>query len=496
MRSALTTSAFVLVADAAPVMMWLSEPDGWRTFFNQRWLDFRGRTLADEIGEGWMSGVHDDDRDRCLAAYSKARRGGIPLEIEYRVRRADGAFRHVVDRAAPRFGDDGRIAGLIGCCIDITERAAAEQLLAASESRFRLLAEHARDAVYRYRVTPPRGSEYVSPGILDLTGHTPEEFYADADLGVKSVHPDDRHLVAQALQDDTSQLRELVVVRWIHPNGRIVWAEHRRVAVRDDQGRLIAIEGIGRNVTERVETQQRLLESDSRLRESESHLRRLAAGLEDARETERTRIARELHDELGQSLTSIKIQLARTARALVKQGLEPAAIDGLQSIVGGVDVATESVRRLATSLRPPPLDHLGLVAAIELEAASLARPSGLRLRITGNRRVKNLDDAHATAVFRIVQEALTNVVRHAAASAITVSINGSTRDTSVTVRDNGRGMSDQHLPGPKAIGLLGMAERSELIGATLTVSSMPGKGTTVSIRIPLKPDRDPIGIRP
>ena len=141
------------------------------------------------------------------------------------------------------------------------------------------------------------------------------------------------------------------------------------------------------------------------------------------------------------------------------------------------------MRRLATSLRPPALDHLGLVAAIELEAAALARRTGLRCRVVGNRRIARLDPAHTTAVFRIVQEALTNAVRHASASAISIAINGTSASTSLTVQDNGRGVTDAQLTDPRAIGIVGMRERAELIGASLTVTSKPGKGTTVSMVI-------------
>jgi signal transduction histidine kinase len=175
------------------------------------------------------------------------------------------------------------------------------------------------------------------------------------------------------------------------------------------------------------------------------------------------------------------MEVARTVPDLLKQGIDPGAIDRLQSMIGIIDTAQETVRRLATSLRPPALDHLGLAAAIELEGAALARRTGIRCRVVGNRRVAKLDRVQTTAVFRIVQEALTNVVRHASASAITISINGTAGSTSVKIRDNGRGMNADQMADPTAIGLLGMRERAELSGATLSITSHPGKGTIVSV---------------
>ena len=481
-RSPLRTFEWVVFSDAVPVLMWLAESDGWRTFFNQRWLDFRGRTLADELGDGWTSGVHDDDRAGCLAAYQNGLRAGTPFEIAYRIRWADGAFRHVVDRIAPRFDDEGRTIGFIGCCVDVTARVNALADLQVSETRFRLLAENASDLIYRYGIAPLR-CEYISPAATVITGYGPHEFYADLDLPWKALHPDDRWLLSEGRQRP-DRLTQPFLARWCHPDGRIVSVEHRNTPVYDDSGRLVAIEGIGRDVTGS-------LAAEAKLRESEGQLRRLAGRLEDAREKERTFIARELHDEFGQLLTAIKMELARTSRSLTTQGLTPGAIDGLQSIVGIVDVATETVRRLATDLRPPALDHLGLVAAIELEAAALARRTGLRCRVVGNRVVEGLPADQATAAFRIVQEALTNVVRHASASVISIGISGSSQAVSITVEDNGRGVSDAQLVDPMALGLRGMLERAQLIGATLTVSGKPGKGTAVSLTIPAPPDRNP-----
>ncbi|MBI4487267.1 MAG: PAS domain-containing protein [Acidobacteria bacterium] len=345
-----------------------------------------------------------------------------------------------------------------------------------SPAWFRKLAESLRDVVFRYRVADPKGTDYVSPQVFALLGRTAEEFYADPDLPLKCVHPDERHVIEGLFRGDAPTIPELLVLRWCHADQRTVTVEFRNAAVTDANGRLIAIEGVARDMTDNLAVQ-------NRLRESEHQLRQLAASVEDAREKEREHVARELHDELGQSLTALKFELARTARALIKAGVDHESIEGLQAIVGGVEVANETVRRLATSLRPPALDHLGLVAAIELEAAALSRRTGIRCRVAGNRRVGALDPAQRTCVFRIVQEALTNVVRHASASAINIRIDEAAGALRVKVQDNGRGITDAQLDSPSAIGLLGMRERAELIGATLTIGSRPGKGTEVLLTL-------------
>jgi diguanylate cyclase len=167
----------------------------------------------------------------------------------------------------------------------------------------------------------------------------------------------------------------------------------------------------------------------------------------------------------------------------LKAGIRHELVERLQTIVGGVDVATETVRDLATRLRPPALDHLGLTAAIELEAAAISKRTGLRCRVIGNRKTDSLDRVQATALFRITQEALTNAARHATASAVTIAINQSRAVTSLRIRDNGIGMTEQQINGG-GIGLLGMRERAELIGARFTITSKPGRGTSVRVVAP------------
>jgi signal transduction histidine kinase len=219
--------------------------------------------------------------------------------------------------------------------------------------------------------------------------------------------------------------------------------------------------------------------------QTEDQFRRLATALQSAREAERTALARELHDELGQTLTSLKLELARMAKELITMGMPLQMIDRLQSIVGNVELATETVRHIATELRPPALDHLGLVAALELETGALARRTGLRCRIVTKHTQLPLTPDQQTAVFRIVQEALTNVVRHANASAVKISLARVTRAVLVQIEDNGRGMTRDESTNPTSIGLLGMRERAELVGGKLAIVARPGKGTTIRLTMPV-----------
>lgn len=343
--------------------------------------------------------------------------------------------------------------------------------------QLKTLIEKSHDMVYRTRVFPTLTVEYCGGAVQAITGHTPSEFYADPDLPRKAVHENDRPLISQTLQEP-ARLQTTIVLRWMHPDGRVVWAEHRRVPVYDSSGQLIAIEGIARDVTEYVE-------SERRLRESEEQLRQLAGRLQTAREEERALVARELHDELGQTLTALKLDISRTAEALRMEHVTPSVIDCVQSLAGLSDIGLATVKRIATRLRPPALDHLGLAEAIHWEALTFKARTGLRCQVRANKTRTRLSAEQQTALFRIFQEALTNVVRHAHASAVQVTLTERAHRFDLKIRDNGRGITDTEAANSRAIGLLGMRERATLIGGVFNVSGQGGKGTVVSVHVPL-----------
>jgi PAS domain S-box-containing protein len=363
-----------------------------------------------------------------------------------------------------------------GSRADITDRKKHDEG-ADAERPFQRLIENAHDLVYRTRILPTRSVEYIGGAVEDITGHTAAEFYADADLATKALHPDDVHHHLETLRDP-AHLKGPVTLRWVHADGTVVWAEHCRVPVYDASGSLIAVEGIARDVTERVEAQRRL-------RESQEQMRRLAARIQTAREEERATIARELHDELGQTLTAIKLELGRTTGALKDNRVTPIVIDRLQSLIGLVEIGIETVKRITTSLRPPTLDHFGLPAAVRWEAMMFRSRTGLRCHVRADKEITALNPEQQTALFRILQEALTNVVRHAQASAVHVTLAEQRGEFELRIRDNGRGVTDAQLADPRAIGLLGMRERAALVGGTFLIAGRRGKGTSITVRVPL-----------
>jgi signal transduction histidine kinase len=231
-------------------------------------------------------------------------------------------------------------------------------------------------------------------------------------------------------------------------------------------------------------TQRRQLEHS--LRESSQRLRELSAFAEEAREAERRQLARTLHDELGQLFSSIRLELG-AAIAQFRESPLPAmrpVVDRLQAAAGLTDIAVASLRRLTTALRPPVLDHLGLVPAIRWEASLFSKRTGIRCHVRAKPASIQLDEAHVTALYRILLSALENIARHAAAGTTWIDVTRQHGMTTMEVRDNGRGITDEQVNNPRTMGLLGMRERALALGGEVQISGARGRGTRVLVTLP------------
>lgn len=213
----------------------------------------------------------------------------------------------------------------------------------------------------------------------------------------------------------------------------------------------------------------------------------LSERLEQMREEERTRISRELHDELGQLLTCIKLDFVTTVRRLRELKTPGDVVDRLQSAVGQIDLGIAMVRRIATGLRPPGLDHRDLGGAIEYEARRMAVLSGIPMPVTA-RVAHTVDTSIATAAFRVFEEALTNAVRHSHASRIAITVGTTGRGRLMLyVTDDGVGIPRNRL-NARSLGLLGMSERARKVGGSLRITSRAGQGTRVLLTLPSRRD--------
>ena len=366
---------------------------------------------------------------------------------------------------------------------ELSRRAPRTQLL----KTLHLTAEELRadEVVYRFAVYPNGDTRYISPSVERILGRRAEDFYADPDLGVKLVIEDDLALLKDLLADPRERAGQLVL-RWRHADGSIVSTEVLRVPIRDDAGRVIAVEGILRDISWRkdLESQQRGMEQ--RLRESRRRLRELSAHSERSREEERRALARTLHDELGQLFSSIRLELG-AAIAEFRQSAAPEmrpVVDRLQAAAGLTDIGVASLRQLTTALRPPILDHLGLLPAIRWEASLFSKRTGLRCHVRARPANVTLDDAQVTALYRILLAALDNIVRHAAAGTVWIHLTRQRGVTLMEVRDNGRGITDEEVNNPRTMGLLGMRERALALGGEVRVTRARQNGTRLLVILP------------
>jgi PAS domain S-box-containing protein len=320
---------------------------------------------------------------------------------------------------------------------------------------------------------------YVNAAAERITGYSRDELlkFKIWDL----LHPDFRPVVERRLR--ARQAGENIIsqneVKMIIKSGETRWINYTagRVLIEGKQ----SIIAMATDVTERKRAEEEL-------KASHEQLRALAARLESVREEEGTRIAREIHDELGSALTGLKWDLERLNNALTEAGDRETlslARGKLQNMLGTIDNTINTVRRISSELRPGVLDDLGLVAAIEWQARQFSLRTGMDCQFQAGVEEVGLSRQASTAVFRVFQEILTNILRHSQAGKVWVRAFEREHYFILEVRDNGRGISESEKNNSRSLGLLGMRERAHLIDARIEISGIKGEGTTVTIRVPL-----------
>ncbi|MCG6914202.1 PAS domain S-box protein [bacterium BMS3Abin03] len=358
---------------------------------------------------------------------------------------------------------------------NITERKRSELELKDSEEKYRTLFNNANDAVFVTLLS--EGKTYgdfieVNEIACERLGYTKEEFLKLSPSAIiLPGYIDEFNKYNEKLLKETHVVYELV--HRAKDNHQIFVEVSSHLFTY--KGKLTVL-SVARDITERKKAEKKLSKTSMRLRNLASHL-------QSVREEERATIAREIHDELGQVLTVLKIQIALLSNKLRKDQKE--LKDKLDYVSGLIDSTVGKVQRITAKLRPNILDELGLIPAIEWQANEFQNVTGIQCSLSLPAEEVNLEEEKSTAIFRIFQEALTNVMRHSSAKIVSILLQTINNLMILKINDNGIGINNEQLSASKSLGIIGMKERALLLGGEVIIEGTPGKGTEVKVEMPL-----------
>jgi PAS domain S-box-containing protein len=355
--------------------------------------------------------------------------------------------------------------------------ARAEEALRESEELLGLFVEHAPaalamfDGQMRYLHASRRWRADYGLGDQELSGVSHYEVFPEIPELWKDAHR--RGLAGEVLSGEADRFEKA--------DGSVQWVRWEVRPWRDAEGEVGGIVIFSEEISERKKAQEALLRSE-KLAYQRQQLQALAERLQQAREEERKMVARDLHDDIGQILTAIKMDMSWVVRHLPRANDE--VHDRLKGSIELINDGVRSVRKICSGLRPGILDDLGLAAAIEWQSNEFAARTGISCQVSVPAGELVLDGDRATAIFRIFQECLTNVARHAEARTVRATLRAEDENLLLVVQDDGKGFRESEVAG--SLGVLGMKERAQACGGSVQVSSSPGKGTTVTVRVPVR----------
>jgi two-component system sensor histidine kinase UhpB len=483
-----------LIAETIPHMVWTARADGWLDFFNRRVYEYTGMRGSELEGWGWKEAVHADEWERCLASWTRSLQTGERYEIEFRLRRADGAYRWHHGSAVPLREDaGGHIVHWFGTCTDIEAEVRSAQILESmveersrklreTERRFELFMEHLpalawiRDSGMRYSYANPLFEKKVNLTLDELLGRTPTE-----------AHPS--LFSIRNLESDRAVLRDGAPLQYVDLSPTGHWLKVK-FPFPDAEGRT-GVAGIALDITERSRLEASRLQAEERARDYAVEVRHLMDRLVVAQESERRRLADDLHDLIGQNLTALGIDLTALQQRLgVGDGYPATRIDAMRSLV---EQTIHAIRGVMTGLRPPALEEYGLAAALRSYAADFGERTGMKASITVLGVDKRLVHGKELSLYRITQEAFTNCAKHSGGTAVHAQIRHEPARIQLLIEDDGRGFSDP--VGARSAhrggwGLSAMRERAESHGGSLRIE-FPGRGTRLIVEIPTDDDPHP-----
>ncbi len=445
-------------------------------YFSPRWKEMHGFPESDrtESTKEWLARIHPEDRPRVLEALGRCHAGkGPQFHEEYRVQKKDGIYLWVLDRGIAVFNDEGRAVRMIGAETDITWRRETEETLRRSEHEFRTLADNVPalfsyiDRDRRYRFVNKRYEELFGRSDQELRGMLMQDLLGSN--GYAQVQP----YMDQALAGGSVSFEYELKLSGDGPH----YLAGQYVPDRDEHGQVTGVFALITDITA-------LKSSEALLRERETQLRELGARLLRAQEEERRRISMDLHDDVMQRMGALTLDLY----SLVSSAASP---DGelqsqLKACGASAEQLTTDLQRMAHQLHPSILEFAGLEVAAREHVHEFAARTGLSAELLTRNLPKGIPLDHATCLYRVLQEGLQNVQKHAAATTVLVRLLGTGRGVGLSVHDDGHGIEEvDGAARRKGLGLTSMAERVGMLNGTFRVRTKPGDGTEIHAWVPL-----------
>jgi len=463
---------YQLATSVAKEAIWEVDLATGVTRWNRAYTEMFGRPGNEHHhGKWWLWQIHPDDRERVGASFDKALLQGPDLWVcDYRMKRPDGGYLFISDRATIVRSASGAPLRVVGAKLDVTDRKLAEKALHQSEDRFRVLADSMPGLVWTAR--PDGLVDYWNRFALDYAGI--EQIGSASMWQIDYVHPDDREATRQVWQNAIlSGLTYQREHRLRRRDGAYRWHLSRGVPLRDETGEIVKWYGTTIDIHD--------------LREAQHKINSMAMQLALAEEGERCRIAGELHDQVGPTLLLSRMKVNALASLIPPEAGEGAieAIDAL------LLQAVKEVRTLTFQLRPPVLANAGLEAALKWLAQEFLENYGLQVTIDDDKEAKPLRYEVRSTVFQVVRELLYNITKHAETSRARISLLKIAQRMVITVQDEGRGfdVAATLYAGhePRGYGLYTIREKIQYFGGQMAFDSAPGQGTRVTITVPVEP---------
>lgn len=458
-------------------MMVIADLQGRFHVTNKACTHILGYSAEELTSFDFMDLAHPDDLETARAELGALARGESAQPLEVRMRGSKGEYRDIVWKSVP-WTEQGLF---LGVGHDQTSIRAAERMLRAQAKMLQRAEQMAQIGSWQFEF----GQSVVlcSAGLRTIIDLQSDAEHVELEHLLKCVLASDRSRLEQSIESvATTHVPQRIQCQVRRTDGEVRTVQTSIDVMRDSKNKISGVIGACLDITDMSQTVEML-------RHSESQLRAFGRKLEKIREEERANISREIHDELGQVLTALKIDMTLLSRDIVDPvGDTPAAgdiVQALESMQKLVDTTIKSVRTIATQLRPEVLDAFGLVAAIRWHASEFERRTEIACSVDADEDLLALTPDTRIALFRITQEAMTNVARHAAASQISIKVARHDHNIVLVIKDNGRGVDIKQLVATTSLGVMGMRERATMIGGQFQIRRDQGSGTVIEVQAPL-----------